>query len=541
MDIKQQIKNQIIEALEQLNVRLDVNDIIVEQCKDTKNGDYSTNVALKYATKLGYKPHDFALLLKEKIVAPFINKIEIAGPGFINFFVAETSIFASLKNIIEQGDNYGRGEKKDYRINVEFVSANPTGDLHLGHARIASYGDSMCRLYEFAGYDVTREYYVNDGGHQVDNLALSLKARYHQLFDKNYPMPEDGYYGEDIVDIAKKIKEKDGNKFLAETEENLAFFKRYGIDAELNKIKTDLDYFRVHFDVFTYESDIRANNRVADVLNNLYKNYTYELDGAVFLKTTDFLDDKDRPVVKSDGSYTYLMPDIVYHLDKMSRGYDLLIDLLGADHHGYINRLKSAMMMQGYKKESIEVELVQMVRLIKDGEEVKMSKRTGNAISLRELCDEVGVDAVRYFFVARDAMSHLDFNLNLATEHSEANPVFYCQYAHARLCRMLELSKDIAIDLNGTYLGEASEVALAKALISFPSVVQTVALQRKPNKITTYIQSLATLIHEFYTECRVIDREHLELCKSRLALVLAAKIVMKNALNLLGLSAPNNM
>lgn len=540
-DIKSKLQNTIYQVLIDHNFVVDFNDINISQSKDNKNGDYASNVALKFANRFNLKPLELGKIIAENIQDIFIDHIEVAGPGFLNFFLKNNALENELMKILDLEDDYGRGKKKNIKINVEFVSANPTGDLHLGHARIASLGDSICRLFSFAGYDVTREYYVNDAGNQVDNLALSLRARYHQAFGEDYPFPEDGYHGEDIIGIANQIKNEFGDKYLLDNDENLLFFKNYGIKAELDKINRDLKDFRVSFDVYTSERDIRKNHHVEDVLKEKFAKYSYEQDGAIFLRTTDFLDDKDRAVVKSDGSFTYLMPDIAYHLNKLERGYDLLIDILGADHHGYINRLKSAMMMQGYSKDCLEVELVQMVRLLSHGEEVKMSKRTGNAISLRELCEEVGVDAVRYFFVQRDAFSHLDFNIDLATEHSEANPVFYAQYAHARLCRMLENASDIIPQLNCELLNETSENELMKTLVSFPQFVEQCAKQRKPNKMTNYIYNLATLIHEFYTKCRVIDRNNIPLTKARLALVKASKIVMKNALNLLGVSAPNNM
>ena len=502
-DIKSKLQNTIYQVLIDHNFVVDFNDINISQSKDNKNGDYASNVALKFANRFNLKPLELGKIIAENIQDIFIDHIEVAGPGFLNFFLKNNALENELMKILDLEDDYGRGKKKNIKINVEFVSANPTGDLHLGHARIASLGDSICRLFSFAGYDVTREYYVNDAGNQVDNLALSLRARYHQAFGEDYPFPEDGYHGEDIIGIANQIKNEFGDKYLLDNDENLLFFKNYGIKAELDKINRDLKDFRVSFDVYTSERDIRKNHHVEDVLKEKFAKYSYEQDGAIFLRTTDFLDDKDRAVVKSDGSFTYLMPDIAYHLNKLERGYDLLIDILGADHHGYINRLKSAMMMQGYSKDCLEVELVQMVRLLSHGEEVKMSKRTGNAISLRELCEEVGVDAVRYFFVQRDAFSHLDFNIDLATEHSEANPVFYAQYAHARLCRMLENASDIIPQLNCELLNETSENELMKTLVSFPQFVEQCAKQRKPNKMTNYIYNLATLIHEFYTKCRV--------------------------------------
>ena len=541
MDIELELKTKIKNALNQLGVDVEIPDITIETTKNPLFGDYASNVAMKYCKIKQTNPRDLANKIIDVINKDGIEKIEIAGPGFINFFLEKNALNQIVSKIINEDENYGRGEKQNKRVNVEFVSANPTGDLHLGHARIAAFGDSICRLYEFAGYDVTREYYINDAGNQINNLGKSLRARYHQAFNEDYPMPEDGYCAHDIIDIANKIKYEYGDIYLVDNKENFEALTNIGMKEELDKIKKDLHFFRVDFDVYTSERDIRKNNHVQEVLENLYSKYTYVEDGATFLKTSDFIDDKDRAVVKSDGSYTYLMPDIAYHLNKLSRHYDLLIDVLGADHHGYINRMKSALMMQGYSKDVLEVELVQVVRLIKDGEEVRMSKRTGTGISLRELCEEVGVDAVRYFFVSRAGSSHLDFDLNLATEQSSSNPVFYAQYAYARLSKVLSLAEDIELDISGKNLNKQQEIDLLKCLIDFPNVVKTSAKMRAPHAIATYIQRLASLIHSFYTECRVINRDDIKVTQSRLALAKASAIVMRNALNIIGVSAPTKM
>ncbi len=541
MDIELELKTKIKNALNQLGVDVEIPDITIETTKNPLFGDYASNVAMKYCKIKQTNPRELANKIIDVINKDGIEKIEIAGPGFINFFLEKNALNQIVSKIINEDENYGRGENQNKRVNVEFVSANPTGDLHLGHARIAAFGDSICRLYEFAGYDVTREYYINDAGNQINNLGKSLRARYHQAFNEDYPMPEDGYCAHDIIDIANKIKDEYGDIYLVDNKENFEALTNIGMKEELDKIKKDLHFFRVDFDVYTSERDIRKNNHVQEVLENLYSKYTYVEDGATFLKTSDFIDDKDRAVVKSDGSYTYLMPDIAYHLNKLSRHYDLLIDVLGADHHGYINRMKSALMMQGYSKDVLEVELVQVVRLIKDGEEVRMSKRTGTGISLRELCEEVGVDAVRYFFVSRAGSSHLDFDLNLATEQSSSNPVFYAQYAYARLSKVLSLAEDIELDISGKNLNKQQEIDLLKCLIDFPNVVKTSAKMRAPHAIATYIQRLASLIHSFYTECRVINRDDIKVTQSRLALAKASAIVMRNALNIIGVSAPTKM
>lgn len=541
MSIEETLKIKIKDSLISEGLDLELNEIIVESSKTPEHGDYASNVALKYAGRLGMKPRDLAEKISLSIDKEVIEKIEIAGPGFINFFVKKDAINSVVKSIISAGDSYGRGETKNKKVNVEFVSANPTGDLHLGHARCAAVGDSICRLYDFAGYKVTREFYVNNAGNQIYTLGLSLDIRLRQLLGEKVELPEDSYHAHDIVDIAKLYNEKHPNEYKVGDEESFKKLQKFGMDEELEKIKRDLELFRVKFDIYSFETDVRANNHVQDVLENKYGKYTYQQEGATFLRTTDFLDDKDRAVVKSDGSYTYLMPDIAYHLIKLSRGYDQLIDVLGADHHGYINRMKSALMMQGYSKDTLEVELVQVVRLIKDGEEVKMSKRTGAGVTLRELCEEVGVDATRYFFVSRAASSHLDFDLNLALEQSSSNPVYYAQYAHARLSSVLESAADIKIDENASLLKDESETELLKKLIEFPHIIEVSAEKRAPHIVATYIQELAANIHSFYTNCRLIDRDNLDVTASRLALAKAAKIVMKNALGVLGVSAPNKM
>jgi len=541
MNIELTLKTKIQNALATLGITLDLNEIIIENTKTPEHGDYATNVALKNAGKAKTNPRDFANKLIEVLDKSGIDKVEIAGPGFINFFMAKDEINGVVSKIISDGDNYGRGEKKNFKINVEFVSANPTGDLHLGHARCAAVGDSICRIYDFAGYDVTREFYVNNAGNQIKTLGMSLDYRLRELKGEKIQMPEDSYHANDIIEIAKQFNQEFTGKFEIGTESYMSELTQFGMKAELEKIEKDLALFSTKFDIYSFETDVRKNNHVQTVLETKFNKYSYQDAGATFLRTTDFLDDKDRAVVKSDGSYTYFMPDICYHLIKLSRGYDLLVDILGADHYGYINRMKSALMMQGYSKDILEVELVQIVRLIKDGVEVKMSKRTGAGISLRELCEEVGVDAARYFFVSRAASSHLDFNMDLALEQSSSNPVYYAQYAHARLSKVLETASDIEIDLSAKNLKEKQEIDLLKALIDFPRTIQSAAKNRAPHMIATYIQDLASKIHAFYTECRVIDRDHLEITKSRLALAKASKITMKNALSVLGVSAPTSM
>ena len=539
MDIVESLKIKIQEALKALGQDVALNDIVIERSKDLSHGDYATNVAMKMCRLFSKKPVEVASLLIENINKDGIDKIEIAGPGFINFFMKNDSLQPIVKKIIDEEDSFGRAPRNGQKVNVEFVSANPTGILHVGTARGAAVGDSLARLLDASGYDVIKEYYINDAGNQITNLGKSIQVRYQNLFGIEGDVPEDGYNGQDIFDIANKLKEEYGDTLLKK-ENSLEFFKEKGMKIELDRIVEDLSLFRVKHDVFSSEKVIRSNGAVEKELEYLNK-YTYQEEGATVLKTSDFLDDKDRVIVKSNGDYTYFLPDIVYHVNKMSRGFDQLIDVLGADHHGYINRMKSALMMHGYKPEVLDIELVQMVRFLKDGQEYKASKRSGNAITLREVCEEVGVDAMRYFFAMRAPSSHLDFDMDLAKEQSSSNPVYYAQYAHARLCSILEQGKDIAIDKEAKSLAKPSEMALLKHLASFPNVILDATKERAPYKITNYIHDLAEFVHGFYTECRVIDRDNIDLSSSRLALCLASKIVMKNALDLIGVSAPKHM
>lgn len=539
MEIRDALKLNIQNALKELGVTLDFNEIVVETSKDPAHGDYATNVALKCARDFKKSPIEVANLVVSKLDKSNIDKVEIAGPGFINIFLSKSSLTDVVSKIILENENYGKGEKKNIKVNIEFVSANPTGDLHVGHARGAAIGDSIARILEFNGYDVTREYYINDAGNQIDHLAESIQARYLEALGLPFTMPEDGYHGDDVKKVALMIMIEKGNS-LVNDPNAFEYFKNRGMELELDKIKKDLKEYGIEFDVYSSERKIRSDNAVEKELEYL-KEHIYNDGDALVLKTTDYLDDKDRVIVKSNGEYTYFLPDIVYHVNKLSRGFDQLIDVLGADHHGYINRMKSALMMHGYKDDILDIELIQMVRMMKDGAEFKLSKRTGNGYTLRELCEDVGVDAARYFFVMRAASGHLDFDLDLAVKQSSDNPVYYAQYAHARLCSILESANDIAIDTKCSNLSAKSELDLVKLLSNFSTVVDSAAKEKAPYKITNYIHDLAEAVHSFYTECRVIDRDNLDVTSSRLALCQATKIVLNNALNLVGVSAPTHM
>ena len=541
MDILDSLKLNIQNALKELGFDVQLNDIIIEVSKDPTHGDYATNCAMKFSRLFQTNPRAAAERIIPKLDMSSIDKVEIAGPGFINFYMKQDSLSKIVNEVITKDASYGAGEKKNKKINVEFVSANPTGLLHVGTARGAAIGDCISRILAFNGYDVTKEYYINDAGMQITHLAESIYARYLQQLGMSADMPEDGYWGDDVIDIAKQLIQEKGKELISmDDAARMEFLKQYGIKLELGRIVEHLKAFRVEFNVFSSEKAIRADNAIEKEIKFLGEN-VYEDDGALFLKTTNYLDDKDRVIRKKDGEYTYFMPDICYHVNKLSRGFDKLIDVLGADHHGYINRMKSALMMHGYDKDVLHIELIQMVRFLKDGVEFKASKRSGDAITLHEICEEVGVDAMRYFFAMRAASTHMDFDMDLAKEQSSNNPVYYAQYAHARLCSVLEQGKDIKLDVSGSLLKEPSEIELLKNIAKFPKVVEDAGNTKSPYKITNYIHDLAESVHSFYNCCHVIDRDNLELSGNRLALCKATKIVIKNALNLLGVSAPEHM
>ena len=544
--IETNLKKALADAAKKaFDTEVEIEKIVIEIPKDKSHGDYSTNLAMQLTRLLKNNPRVIAEALQQNLdmEAAAIEHCEIAGPGFLNFKIKNTSLAQIIKTVLAQGDNFGHNETGNHeRVNVEYVSANPTGDLHLGHARGAAWGDSITRLMKASGYDVTREYYVNDAGNQIVNLGKSLQARYREYLGLPFVLPEDGYHGEDVRKIAVKLAQTYGQTYAEENDENLKFFKEKGIAFELDKIKCDLDNFRVHFDVWSSEQKIRDDGKVEKALVVLHeKGLTYEEEGALWFKTTQFGDDKDRVLRKTDGSYTYLVPDIAYHKDKLDRGFDLLVDLLGADHHGYIPRLKASIQALGNDPEKLQVDIIQMVRLVENGEEVKMSKRLGNAVTIRELCDEVGVDAVRYFFVQRAVDTNLDFDLGLARKQSNDNPVYYAQYAHARICSILRQAPDFKEATNYDLLTHEKEISLMKYINEFTNVVSDAAKTRAPHKVCNYIQKLAQHFHSFYNACKVIDPEHEALSAQRLALLKATRITLKNALFLIGVDAIEKM
>ncbi|WP_270460332.1 arginine--tRNA ligase [Faecalitalea cylindroides] len=539
IELKQAIKEAVKKVFD---IELEENNIVIETPKVKDHGDFSTNVAMQLTRQLRQNPRMIAEKIVANIESENVEKMDIAGPGFINFILSKGRFTKVIEEVLSKRENFGQQPSNGIKVNLEYVSANPTGSLHLGHARGAAWGDSCARIMKKAGYDVTREYYVNDAGNQITNLALSLNARYRQAHGIETEIGQDGYLGEDVKQKAKQLAKDYPEKYLEPTEENLKFFRKEGIKFELDKIKADLDNYRVHFDVWSSEQTIRDSGDVDRALKVLdEKGYTYESEGAFWFKTTELGDDKDRVLRKTDGSYTYLVPDIAYHNDKYKRGYDLLVDFLGADHHGYIPRLKASMQALGNDPDKLNVDIIQMVRLVSDGKEVKMSKRLGNATTINELCDSVGVDAARYFFVQRALDSHLDFDIELAKRQSNDNPVYYAQYAHARMCSIQKQAKDIELADSFEDLTDEKEIELMKTLQEFNKVIIESAKTRQVHKVCHYIQTLASKFHSFYNACKVIDRDNMKLSSQRLALVKATQIVLANALETVGVEAVESM
>ncbi|MDF0726653.1 arginine--tRNA ligase [Cytobacillus sp. S13-E01] len=548
--VKERLKTEVKDAVVKAGLATEdqIPDVVLELPKEKAHGDYATNMAMQLAKVAKKAPR----MIAEEIVDHFdkskasIEKIEIAGPGFINFYMNNSYLAELVPTILKAGPHYGEtnlGNNK--KVQVEFVSANPTGDLHLGHARGAAVGDTLCNIMAKAGFDVSREYYINDAGNQINNLALSVEARYFQALGLNKSMPEDGYQGEDIIGIGAKLAKEFGDKYVnVEETERLALFREYGLKYEMAKLQKDLQEFRVEFDEWYSETTLYHNGKIDDALGALReKGHIYEEDGATWFRSTTFGDDKDRVLIKNDGSYTYLTPDIAYHQDKLKRGFEKLINIWGADHHGYIPRMKAAIQALGYGADTLEVEIIQLVHLYKNGEKMKMSKRTGKAVTMRDLIEEVGLDAVRYFFAMRSADTHLDFDLDLAVSQSNENPVYYAQYAHARICSMLRQGAEMGISY-GTKLdliNTEKEVELLKKLGEFPAAVSEAADKRLPHRITNYIMELSSTLHSFYNAEKVLDTENLERTAARLALMKAVQITLQNSLALIGVSAPEKM
>lgn len=530
MSIKRKLQSIIKKGL---MVEVPEDNIVIEVPKDRKNGDYSTNIALVLTKELKKSPMDIAEEIKNNINDEMIERVEIAAPGFINIYLAKKFLLDNINVIINEGKNYGKSNYgQGEKVDIEYVSANPTGTLHIGHGRGAVYGDNLSNIMSFAGYNVTREYYINDAGNQMYNLGVSIKERYKEVCGLECELPENGYHGNEIIDIAKKIYSIYGNSKL---EEDVSFFRGEGLDILLDGIKKDLDKFRVNFDVFTSEQSLYDRGLVDTTLSKLQQSdKCYINEGALWLRTTDLVDEKDRVLIKNDGTYTYFLPDIAYHSDKFNRGFDKLIDVLGADHHGYVHRIKAALEILGYDSDKLDIKLLQMVRLIRNGEEVKLSKRTGKTITLNELIEEVGVNASRYFFASKSLDTQMDFDMDLAVKNSNENPVYYIEYANARICSVMRnYNKKDDIISYSTIDNELAYTILNK-LIEFEDIVISAASKRLPHIIANYLYELAVLFHSYYASEKIITDDE-KYTSERIKLLEAIKVVMNNAAGMIGI------
>lgn len=551
MDIKEQLSAAIRQAAEQAIAdgvfpAGELAAILLEVPPDKKFGDFATNFAMQSARVFRMNPKKIAEELVSRIEGDWLDHAEIAGPGFINFYLKGNVLYDLLRHIYEGGEAcFNLPQKDTARIMVEYVSANPTGLLHVGHGRGAAVGSALVNLLRAAGYPVHSEYYINDAGNQIDNLASSVNARYLELLGKETAFPENGYHGADIIDTAKRIVEADGEKYLSLSEEQrLAAFKEIALKEKLAQLKEDLAAFNVTFDEWFSERTLHPE-AVRDACQTLKeKGKVYDKDGALWLRSTDYGDDKDRVVIRDNGVSTYLAADIAYHRNKLERGFGHLINIWGADHHGYVCRVKAALAALGYAPEQLEVLLLQMVSLYRGGELVKMSKRTGESVTLEELIEEVGTDAARYFFLMRSLDSQLDFDLDLAKSHSNENPVYYIQYAHARISSIFRQAADAGIETGGapefSRLVDETEIALIKKIEEYAEEIERAARERAPHRIARFAYDTAGLFHSFYNKCRIVGVEP-ALSGARLALVAVARNVLRHALGILGISAPEKM
>lgn len=521
-------------------------DVALEVPPQKEFGDFATNFAMQSARVFHKNPRQIAEELVSRIKGDWLEKVEVAGPGFLNFYLRGNVIYNSLKKILKQGESFGNLPKKDAaKIQVEYVSANPTGPLHVGHGRGAAAGSALVNLLRAAGYTVESEYYINDAGNQMNNLARSVNARYLELLGQTVDFPEDGYHGQDIIDTAQRIIDKNGDKYLNMTEdERLKIFKDLAYVEKLAALKEDLAAFNVTFDNWFSERTLHPEAVQAAVKILKDNGNIYEKDGALWLKSTAYGDDKDRVVIRENGVPTYLAADIAYHHNKYERGFGRLINIWGADHHGYVCRVKAAMQALGHDASKLTVLLLQMVALFRGGELVKMSKRTGKSVTLNELMEEVGTDAARYFFLMRSLDSQLDFDLDLATKKSNDNPVYYIQYAHARIMSIFRQAEENGLKLtenvNLELLTDESEIELIKRIEEYPEEIERAARDYAPHRIANYAYSLAGLFHSFYNRCRIMGVDK-DLAEARLVLLSVTAHVIRHALGILGVSAPEHM
>jgi arginyl-tRNA synthetase len=526
-------------------------EFVLERPRDAGHGDLATNLAMVLARRERANPRKTAerVLAELRLPPDVVERTEIAGPGFINFWLSEDQLAAAHRRILEAGPAYGRSTfGAGLKVNVEFVSANPTGPLHVGHGRGAALGDGISALLEWTGHTVAREFYINDAGVQIDRVAQSLWARVRELAGHESVIPEGGYHGDYLRENAREVLEREGPGFAdLPDDEGVRRCRELALRIQREEQDRDLAEFGVRFDVMSSEQSIYDSGRVERALDLLHdRGLTYESEGALWLRTTSFGDDKDRVLRKTDGSFTYLVPDIAYHLDKHDRGFDRAIDVWGADHHGYIPRMRAVLAALGLPPEFFDVALVQLVKVVRGGEEVKMSKRSGEFVTLRDLYEEVGVDAARYFFLMRKGASPLDFDVDLAKRQTDENPVFYVQMAHARLSGIFRTAERSAESVTGALdlgaLPAPQDAELLKKLTTFPEVVEKAAREREPHRITVYLHELATVVHSWYHHTRAVGApEGPATEQARLLLARAARIVLANALTLLGITAPDRM
>ncbi len=555
-DMRTALYEKLEEALERAIEKgeLKVNetpDFTIEVPREDDHGDFACNIAMLLAKQARMAPRKIAEVILNNLVADkeLLLQVEIAGPGFINFYLKPNWAHPVIAAVEKKGKDFGRLDiGRGKRVQVEFVSANPTGLLHMGNARGAALGDSIASILDFAGYEVSREFYINDAGKQIENFGRSLEARYFQQFGHDVEIPEDGYHGEDIIETVKGFINIHGDKYLqAEPELRKDALTKYALNEKIRDIKSTLENFGVHYDVWFSEQSLHEKNAVQSTMDRLgEKGYIYESEQAQWFKATAFGDKKDEVLIRSNGQPTYFAADIAYHKDKFDRGFNWVINVWGADHHGHVNRMKGAVEALGYNPDALTVVIMQLVRLFRGGEIVRMSKRSGQYITLEELVEEVGRDAARYFFVMRGSDSHLDFDLDLAREQSNENPVFYVQYAHARICSIFRQYREAGRDampadaVNLDLLDEEAEIALIRKLADFPEELTLAVETLAPNRIARYVHELAGLFHSFYNSHRIIVEDE-ELSAARLALAGATRTVLANALNLLGVTAPERM
>ncbi|MGQ9746848.1 MAG: arginine--tRNA ligase [Candidatus Caldatribacteriaceae bacterium] len=527
-------------------------EVVIEPTKDVRHGDFATNLAFVLSRRLKKSPHDVARVLEKPLQEKLreIAKVEIAGLGFINFVLRENFLLALLQEVLKEREEFGSlslGGGK--RIQVEFVSVNPTGPLHVGHGKCAAFGDALARILAKAGFAVEKEYYINDAGRQIDLLGVSLEIRCRQILGEEVDLPEDGYKGDYLLDIARQFFSEKGKEILDfPEEERRKIFKDFAVEKILESIRGELDRFRVFFDIWFSEKSLYQNGEVEAALQILKeRGYTYEKDGALWLRTTIWGDDKDRVLIRENGSPTYFASDIAYHWNKWRRGFQQVIDIWGADHHGYIPRMQAAISALGLPEDFLEIFIVQFVTLLRGGQPERMSTRQGEFVPLKDLIDEVGVDVARYYFLMRDPATHLEFDVEEAKKKSLDNPVYYIQYAHARISSLFKeaekrnikiLPSEEVLDL-GCKTQEEREII--KKIVYFKEVVKNAALLRQPYLICNYLQELAALFHSFYNLHRIVDEEDIRLTSFRLGLCLATQIVLKNGFSLLGITAPDVM